>query len=176
MEKTVKTLDVCIQFESMKGYTKRVAQPEDYDSLSAVVRKCLEKDSKGQNSEFRIHSKDTDGLVVVEDDDDLNLAYQIAAQSAGKVVFLVSTKRKAPKWSMKTPQEETKTKGWEFITPDEGHANEGAGEDDEPVEGKKSRRKNNMPKGIPRKAVKQLIESYLSNNAKKIFHEILSDK
>lgn len=149
--KDYSALDVRIQLQHAgETFLKRVPAPVTYEKLSAVVTQLLAKNGLPTEG-FRVRYLDVDALwVVVEDDSDLEIAYTLALSSDKKVTFVIQPK-------------EPRGEDVEMA------------EEEEPV-GKRAGKKQRGGNGIPRKALRNMIQSQLENQAQQVFSEFLKDK
>jgi hypothetical protein len=140
-----KSIDVMIQIVDFgQHYTKRVPAPVTFEALQQVVKSCIKKLSpqSGEVS-FRVRYEDIDGLqVVVDDDSDLEIAYTLCLSSSKKIRFLVEIADQKAEQTTSAMQVDS------------------AEQVEEVVKGKKGKSHVNK-NGLPRKALKKLIQDEL---------------
>ncbi len=152
------SLDLSAQRKS--PVVKRV-QPSDYDTLLSVAKKMASKHGLSEEG-CKLKYNDGESFVVVEDDDDLEMAYAIAQSGSMKLMFLI----KHPDASAPADI-------------DMADANKSSGDEEmkeEPSAKKPKREKKEKvkkEKGLPRKALKNLINSELDKQAQDIFKQLL---
>merc|ERR1712061_792286 len=115
----------------------------------------------GVNSEsINLRYHDGDNWVVVEDDDDVQLAFTLARSSNGKVIFAIksSAAASAPEISAFATTATTMDVDEEMKLP---------------ATGAKGVKKPKKEKGIPRKAIKNLINNELNKQAQDVFQKLM---
>lgn len=147
-------LDVKISLDlSSKGMSpivKRVLA-SDFNTLTAQAVTLAGKHGVPA-SDVRLRYYDGDAWVIVEDNDDLDLAFAIAMSDGKKISFSIKP-TSAPVASSVEPKMEDEEMKEE--QPDKSHKKGGKG------------------KGMPRKALKNLINNELEKQAKEVFHQLL---
>ena len=138
------SLDLTAQGKS--PVIKRVLA-SDYDTLMSQSKKLAVRHGLSE-AECQLKYFDGDSMVVVEDNDDLDLAFAIAQTSDNKLTFTIKHPDVAS-----APAE--KTMG-DVVMKEE----------------KQKKAKKEMPKGIPRKALKNLINSELDRQAQEVFQKL----
>ena len=152
------SLDVAAQGKS--PVVKRV-MPSNFDTLLTTAKNLATKNGVNPE-EINLRYHDGDNWVVVEDDDDVQLAFTLARSSNGKVIFTIkSTKAvaSAPEISAFATTATTMEVD-EEVQPAAaalGHKN----------------KKPKKEKGIPRKAIKNLINNELNKQAQDVFQKLM---
>lgn len=98
---------------------------------------------------------DGDNWVIVEDDDDLKLAFALAMSDSKKITFSVKPVNSPVSKEIHSAEDEEMKQ-----------------EEAEPATGRKKCKKDKV-KGIPRKALKNLINNELEKQAKDVFKQLL---
>ena len=155
------SLDVAAQGKS--PVVKRV-MASNFDTLLTTAKNLATKNGVNPE-EINLRYHDGDNWVVVEDDDDVQLAFTLARSSNGKVIFTIkSTKAvaSAPEISAfaTTATTATTMEVDEEVQPAAaatGHKN----------------KKPKKEKGIPRKAIKNLINNELNKQAQDVFQKLM---
>jgi hypothetical protein len=130
----------------------------NFEQLLTTAKNLASKN--GVNSEqINLRYHDGDNWVVVEDDDDVQLAFTLARSSNGKVIFSIksSAAASAPEISAFATTATTMDVDEEMKLPAAG------------VKGKKPKKE----KGIPRKAIKNLINNELNKQAQDVFQKLM---
>lgn len=145
------SLDLAAQRKS--PIVKRVLA-QDFASLTAMGQKMAEKHGVDvTNCPLRYF--DGESWVIVEDDDDLKLAFAIAMSDTKKLTLAI----KPVDQVASVPKESTVSDNDEEMK-------------QEPATGQKKCKKDKV-KGIPRKALKNLINNELEKQAQEVFKQLL---
>lgn len=151
------SLDLASQGKS--PIVKRVIAT-NYENLINHAKKLAAKHEVNPE-EINLRYHDGDNWVVVEDDDDVQLAFTLARSSNGKVIFNIKSSAAAPEISA-------------FASTATTMNNVADEEMKEPVAaGAKGHKKPKKEKGIPRKAIKNLINNELQKQAQDVFQKLM---
>ena len=142
---------------------KRIPAKMDYKTLVTKAKALAAKHDMLDEKEPVITYKDEGewANLEVEDDDDLELALAKAFSNEAKAItFFIKTSKSVAQQDVKKPVE----------MEDEEMKQE---EDEVPVKGKKNKVKNAK---MPRKALKNLINSELEKQSKEVFNQLIKSK
>jgi hypothetical protein len=145
------TLDLVAQGKS--PIVKRVIAT-NYENLLNHAKKLAAKHEVNPE-EINLRYHDGDNWVVVEDNDDVQLAFTLARSSNGKVIFTIKASAAAPEISAFASTATTMNNMDEEMK--------------EPAVVAKGHKKPKKEKGIPRKAIKNLINNELNKQAQDVF-------
>ena len=147
------SLDLTAQNKS--PVVKRVLA-SDFDTLMKQAKTLAAKHGINEGVHLRYH--DGDSWIIVEDGDDLELAFAIAQSNTMKLIFQIkSTGAEAPVSSEAQSQSPLMQDDEEM-------------KDSAPCRGKRGGKGG---KGMPRKALKNLINNELDKQAKDVFMKLL---
>ena len=155
------SLDVAAQGKS--PVVKRV-MASNFDTLLTTAKNLATKN--GVNAEaINLRYHDGDNWVVVEDNDDVELAFTLARSSNGKVIFSIksSAAASAPEISA-------------FATTATTATTMEVDEEVQPAAAAKGHKKPKKEKGIPRKAIKNLINNELNKQAEVVFQKLMKSE
>ena len=160
------SLDLSAQGKS--PIVKRVLA-SNFTTLTAQAKKLC-KQHGVPDSDCQLRYYDGDSWVICEDDDDLQLAVAIAMSDKGKLTFTIKPSVQAP---VPAP----------ISAPVSSMASAACGNDDDSMQDestlagpKKGNKKNAAGKGIPRKALKNLINNELEKQAKEVFQSLMTSQ
>ena len=157
------SLDLSAQNKS--PVVKRVLA-SDYATLLSQA-KALGAKHGVREEECLLRYHDGDNWVIVEDESDLELAFAIATSTTSKLIF--SIKPASPASSLGFAQSQVSTSATVQATvADEEMRDEG-----QQATGHKKGRGGDKVKGIPRKALKNLINNELEKQSQEVFKKLL---
>ena len=141
----------------------------NFDTLLTTAKNLATKNGVNPN-DINLRYHDGDNWVVVEDDDDVQLAFTLARSSNGKVLFTIksSDAASAPEISAFANTATTTATTINTMEVDE--------EMKEPAAAAKGHKKPKKEKGIPRKAIKNLINNELNKQAQDVFQKLMKSE
>jgi len=162
-------LDVKISFPGTDSGIKRIKTPLSFKDLANTVKNLAQNKGLPVGP---IKYKDLDGdWVVIEDEGDLELAYTVAMTGDKRITFMVFKPDQQASIPEKA-EEPSKQKASEDVEM-------AAGDKDDfvvPVKQRRGKKNDGGNKGIPRKALKNLIAHELEMQAKETFETLMKEK
>merc|ERR1712110_536525 len=157
-------LDLLSEQSSGRASTKRVKAPANFSQLNGAITTFASKFNIVEPVDQIMYS-DRTNWYTVDDEDDFQLGMTQAIQGQMKEITFVVKFKKSAYPDLEEKKETRQNEDFDMISDDEV-----------PAKGIKKDKKGFGKNGIPRKALKNLINNELQKSSHEVFNELLKSK